>query len=237
MAHLASLAVLLCILKGLLAQEGNVAEDILALTADDACTDPESCSVELVQLRGKKGDEQDNVEEEYNKDEAEGNYSKRSTKDECLNHKDMAKWKSAGAKSFHTDLTQCGLRCNGVDKCATACMENKGYTTPCADCMGDLGWCAMKSCSAHCINKGCQSQYARCFDGTETEKGKCTTYWMQHNCVAEKHERVYTFTNECVSCMHGPICGATFEKCSGLKLAATIHKKHKHVFRWWLNKK
>lgn len=224
MAHLASLAVLLCNLKVLLAQEGSVAEDILALTADDACTDSESCSLELMQLRGKKGEEEDG---------AEGNQSE--PKDACLNHEDMGYWKSPGAHHFHNDLTQCGLHCNGAVECASACMERKSYTRPCASCMGNLGNCALKSCSKHCINKGCQSIYARCFSGAETEKGKCTTYWMQHNCVTHKHERVYTMNDECISCMDDSHCGSTFEKCSGLKLAATIHKKHKHILRWWLN--
>eukprot|EP00930_Biecheleria_cincta_P097937 TRINITY_DN8961_c0_g1_i1.p1 TRINITY_DN8961_c0_g1~~TRINITY_DN8961_c0_g1_i1.p1 ORF type:complete len:232 (+),score=40.23 TRINITY_DN8961_c0_g1_i1:83-778(+) len=231
MALLVSLAVLFCSLQSLLAQEQ---QDLLALTSDDACTDSESCGLELMQLRSKKGSEVDAGDEEgYDNDVAEGD----SSKPKCKNYDDMARWKFPGAQNFNNELSQCGLKCIGSEECASACMEQKGYTRPCAGCMGKLGGCSLKSCSAHCINKGCQSTYAGCFNGTETDKAKCTPHWMQHNCVTQKHDRVLSLTDECVNCIHNSTCGSPFERCSGLDLEATVHNERKHVFRWWLNKK
>lgn len=209
-----------------------MAEDISALAADDACAGSESCSLELLQRRGAQGDEVDDGED----DEVEGDDAKPHTKNACKNNDDMTYWKSPGSEHFHNDLTQCGLKCSGGKTCASACMEDHGYTQPCAKCMGTLGWCALKKCSNQCINKGCQSVFAGCFNGTETEKGKCTEYWMQHNCVTNKADRVYTMSDECVSCQDESKCGHKFEKCSGLDLSAAKLQAHKHVFRWWLNK-
>jgi len=170
------------------------------------------------------------------KEEAEEENDAEGKKKACLNHKDMSYWKDPGAANFHNDLTECGMKCNGLEKCSSACMEAVGYTKPCASCMGDIGMCSMSTCSHKCINKGCQSVFKGCFNGTETEIGKCTTYWMQHNCVANKDERVYTTSDDCITCMHDSHCGRDFKKCSGLKLDQTEHEAHKHIFRWWLNK-
>lgn len=207
--------------------EVNVEQDVV----DVATEEDVNVDVSL----GKEAANEQAEEGHFAAQNEKGDASK-PPKNVCLNHQDMAYWKDPGAKNFHNDLTECGLQCNGVKKCSAACMEVHGYSRKCSGCMGKLGWCSMKTCSHKCINKGCQSVYNGCFNGTETEKGKCTTYWMQHNCVTNKNERVYTMSDECIECMHDSKCGTSFEKCSGLELEETTHQKHRHVLRWWLNK-
>ena len=140
-----------------------------ALEVDDACAANGDCSLELNQLRGMKVNYHDVLMSE-DEDEDEVTLAGGA----CTNTKDLGVWKGGGRTSFDGALNQCGRSCAAGFPCTQGCMQQKGYSQPCAACMAHLVECSRDMCMNQCISndksaactgcvrKGCRPSMKQC---------------------------------------------------------------------------
>lgn len=58
---------------------------------------------------------------------------------------DVAKWEEGGQKLHSSPLSDCGADVSSADK-VKGCVQEKGYSTSCSVCFGDLARCKSESC-------------------------------------------------------------------------------------------
>ena len=130
-----------------LAAAETVDSTLEALEMDDSCAASGDCSLELNQLRGMKDVNYHDALMQEDEDE-ETNVEGGA----CTNSKDLGRWKSGGKKSFDGSLNQCGRSCAAGYACTKSCMQGKGYSSGCANCMAKLVECSRDHCMNQCIS-------------------------------------------------------------------------------------
>jgi len=99
----------------------------------------------------------------------------------ACNDADTTQWNAdSGHVQWQEDMSSCGLHCLGEGTCVTSCLAEKGWTSSCATCFGDLTDCTRANCLVECLgvrSPGCVS----CLEAKGCNKkafgaGSCTGF-------------------------------------------------------------